>query len=1624
MKKLLLVALLLLAMVFTMVACQDTEKPEETTGDKPVVTDEPTEKPTEAPTEDPDKDTQAPTTPDTPAPTDPDTPAPTDPAPTEPATPAPTEPVVTEPPTEPEPVDPDAPISVFDADALNNLDRPNFIESAEVIDGALHIIPSSSDPHYYPFSNVEGGRYVAIKYRSEIGDGMAIQFYLASSGTGPSDDTSMLKQSLIADGEWHVAIIDTKPLIDAGIYDGSKVSYFRFDPMECDYILDENGQPQKDETGTWIRYPKPEGANIDVKYIAFFNSADAVEKYESQPLALVTPEQIASAAPSGNTTDATLGDGFTTVIGTGGDSYFTLPVSGVKGTIVAIKYRTTYSDSGEFFVGSSGGPHGGDDEVSFTYEGDNEWHLLLVDVTAAAAVTDGIGYLRYDCFGAADGKTIDIAYFGVFESAAQAEAYDKLLTALPNDTHNFEVNAADEEGTSVAGSTLSSVFAFLQAAAGPSPIENGAYVFKGYTEAIATANGAYAFTADSVGSGNLNLAMMFVRGVYNFNFGDGGYFGAIWENGAGANWTGYAGSAGIYLLPVKAEDGSVTLTVRFNCWDGTKASIKAYNIPVPSTEITVVDNGTDVSIISGDTLAAIVTISGTKDFGYTGQNGAVVAPDACAETVTITLADGTEELVENAVVASTHLAQLGLATRDGGQLTVTNVSLKGATSVEIPDFPYVNTFADWNVTEDWTEVKENGKYVLQGKGELAYNDLLSIDAIAGSHIKFNARIDSAFGTEAGDVGVVITTDDVAYYVVYDNVNNFLAIRRLTPTEDKVLAMVPYFGLKLDTWYSFDFYASQDHICLFIDGEYQIGTFDTGADDLTDAAAGFICNNTTISLSGIKVDSEASDFAFITTDKTEYFITEDIKVYAHGGKADWVGLYKADDNVAEGGATSLYWYYVNKEGHTSGDGVIIQNAEHVNSANIPAGDYKLVLCKNDGYEIVGEVYFTVKTKDVVIDAPAWDANKDIVTHQSFDELKVNDTTGLFTPGQAAGWDKVAVLDETAETLKYWGWIGAKGEIGLFGYQIDNNAPVYSASFAVEPEPGVVAAAAGTGADSASRMAIFVDLAGLKGAHNVKILYKNDKGVEVLLNEFTVKMPFPVVAWDADKSVVTHLSFDELRINETATGIFTPGQAAGWNLKADIGADVTTLCYWGWIGAKGEIGQFGYMIDDNAPVFSASFAVEPEPGVVAAAAGTGADNASRMLIAIDLSQIEGQHTVTALYMNPDGVTVALTTFEVNRTIVPVADLVLDVNGTDYDCFLVENWDTVTAEPFMGWGICESDGKGNLKIDCNGTNIMCAYGIEGALFTADKAVGFETFVFPIVENNSTGDVLFIFQPYSPKAENNVTLGKTAAAYFVDAEGNVTKVDPVADGDRVGYKVEKGFTGTILIPYTAITTYDDFNTSLYASADEIDITKLGFLIQPFTGSEGGQLIIGDVYVTNAILEAPVHVIDADGLKNATNVKGIASIEENDGYVTITPNGADPYCSLAAGFTGARYAVVKYRTTTAGGCNTQIYVGSTGTGPSNDNTMLQLPLVGDGEWHTVVFDLDTLTEKLNAEYYISYIRFDALQAGFQTDDDGNYIYVDGSTTNIAKLPLPEGCSIDVASIAFFADEASAKAYN
>lgn len=167
---------------------------------------------------------------------------------------------------------------------------------------------------------------------------------------------------------------------------------------------------------------------------------------------------------------------------------------------------------------------------------------------------------------------------------------------------------------------------------------------------------------------------------------------------------------------------------------------------------------------------------------------------------------------------------------------------------------------------------------------------------------------------------------------------------------------------------------------------------------------------------VKEDNESSEKK-ISTDKTVYYEGENIFATAIGEGKDWVIVALASETTESSVAwkNCIYWYYVAQDGHTSGAPVNIKqkgNASMSAYYDIPAGEYRLFLCQNDGYTVIDSVEFTVKGVDS--DAPA---SASFVSNASF-------------PGSAAG---ILTITSSATTppsyTAYWG--NANGRLEGYG-----------------------------------------------------------------------------------------------------------------------------------------------------------------------------------------------------------------------------------------------------------------------------------------------------------------------------------------------------------------------------------------------------------------------------------------------------------------------------------------------------------------------------------------------------------------------------------------------------------------
>lgn len=131
------------------------------------------------------------------------------------------------------------------------------------------------------------------------------------------------------------------------------------------------------------------------------------------------------------------------------------------------------------------------------------------------------------------------------------------------------------------------------------------------------------------------------------------------------------------------------------------------------------------------------------------------------------------------------------------------------------------------------------------------------------------------------------------------------------------------------------------------------------------ALAFVCLTAILITTMIPMYLSASEI--LKTDKTIYTEGEPILITAEGNGDDWVGIYRkgeAVDPSSAGGVTSIRWYYVAKEGNSSGSEKNIFDSEYINRqdlASIPAGEYTIFLLANGGYTVISKVDITVEKK---------------------------------------------------------------------------------------------------------------------------------------------------------------------------------------------------------------------------------------------------------------------------------------------------------------------------------------------------------------------------------------------------------------------------------------------------------------------------------------------------------------------------------------------------------------------------------------------------------------------------------------------------------------------------------------
>ena len=320
----------------------------------------------------------------------------------------------------------------------------------------------------------------------------------------------------------------------------------------------------------------------------------------------------------------------------------------------------------------------------------------------------------------------------------------------------------------------------------------------------------------------------------------------------------------------------------------------------------------------------------------------------------------------------------------------------------------------------------------------------------------------------------------------------------------------------------------------------------------------------------------------------------------------------------------------------------QNAVFVFDKPVPAGDILVVFtgtstgsigfwCGPDK-ENATEAYVNGETKGLY---PATTAEYVIINNQtvsigdinangmSFDTIYANG--GIVKDGGARAYldenfpNGIIDLTKAITSLGVRGWAGFKQPIDSFGYSINGAAPVYG-DFVRDAEDGVINA----GGQYAKRYEITIPVDSVKGVASIVAVARLMDGTVVKMDGTDKHSHDTTLLYINELKEAA--SRDELKVGSTQIGSMGNNPAVSEaNLTEYIGKEITM---WGWYGNNINIVKFGYIIDENDAVYSDSFTVGAEPGVVNAVnnlVGLNA-HASRYNILVPIEK--GSHTIKAV------------------------------------------------------------------------------------------------------------------------------------------------------------------------------------------------------------------------------------------------------------------------------------------------------------------------------------------------------------------------------------------------------------
>ncbi len=186
---------------------------------------------------------------------------------------------------------------------------------------------------------------------------------------------------------------------------------------------------------------------------------------------------------------------------------------------------------------------------------------------------------------------------------------------------------------------------------------------------------------------------------------------------------------------------------------------------------------------------------------------------------------------------------------------------------------------------------------------------------------------------------------------------------------------------------------------------------------------------------------------LSLEKTQFEVGEAIMVTAKGTELDWVGIWPASDQIETVPNGAIYWYYIAQDGHTSGDTVHLQAQVDASEfrpeyRGLPAGEYQVLLCKNNTYEVLEKIYITIGTPtepEPETDPPAydWTLTTDKTQYDVGEAIYVtatgrgNDWVGLWAEN-----DEIAPPDSGGAVCLYWYYIALDGNTSGNPYNIQS------------------------------------------------------------------------------------------------------------------------------------------------------------------------------------------------------------------------------------------------------------------------------------------------------------------------------------------------------------------------------------------------------------------------------------------------------------------------------------------------------------------------------------------------------------------------------------------------------------